>query len=87
MRLVGFAVTDAGKTYGYFFRSASHGLYFLSLNVATRTAKWVPVQSPDGVSATATVSELWGSDGEQLVLSRAEDTAGDTALHWTTLTD
>jgi hypothetical protein len=87
LRLVGFAVTDSGKTYGYFSRSAKRGLYFLSLNAASHAATWVPVQSPGGVYSAAMVSDLWGSDGEQLVLSRAEDTAGDTALHWTTPTD
>jgi serine/threonine protein kinase len=56
-------------------------------HAASHAATWVPVQSPGGVYSAATVSDLWGSDGEQLVLSRAEDTAGDTALHWTTPTD
>ena len=87
-RQSGIAVTTSRKIYGYFFQGGRGGLYYLSLDGTSNTARWVPVGSTVGVSTeSGVVIGLWGSDGESLVVSRAGDTAGQAALHWATPID
>lgn len=81
--LVGFAVTRSGTVYGYFSRTAKTGLYYLSLNEAANTAGWLPVEGTVGLLTNpGAISGLWGSDGDNLVVSRSEDSPGLHALHW-----
>jgi hypothetical protein len=81
--LVGFAVIGSKDVYGYFSRAGNGGLYYLSVDEAAKTATWHAVKGAVGIhTAPGVVVGLWGSDGENLVVSRAEDSAGNTALHW-----
>jgi hypothetical protein len=88
VRLVGFAVTGSKKAYGYFSRGSIGGLYYLIFDQVTETATWAPVKDTVGVyTMPGGISGLWGADGNSLIVSRAEDAAGVTALHWATLVD
>ena len=85
LRLVGFTATGSRKVYGYFYRGSIGGLYYLSFDDANSTANWLPVKGAVGAyTKSGVVTGLWGSDGDKLLVSRAEDTTGVAALHWTT---
>jgi hypothetical protein len=86
LRLHGFATTGSKKAYGYFSRAGKGGLYYLSFDEAASIVEWLPVAGTDGAQTnTGAIIGLWGSDGNKLLVSRAEDTAGEAALHWATL--
>ncbi len=88
LRLVGFAVTGPKKVYGYFSIRGEGGLYYLSFDEAANTVTWLPVRGTVGAYTTpGVITGLWGSDGSQLLVSRAADSAGNIALHWTTPID
>jgi hypothetical protein len=83
LRLTGFAVTGSRDVYGYFYASGKGGLYYLSLNETAKTVRWLPVEGPvDLLTKPGAISRLWGSDGDNLVVGRSGDGAGDYALHW-----
>jgi len=85
LRLVGFAVTGSKKIYGYFSLLDRGGIYYLSFNEAANTVSWAPIDGTVGVGTTpGRITGLWGSDGNSLLVSRAEDSAGDLAIHWVT---
>ena len=84
-RLVGFEVTDVKQVYGYFYRSGESGVYYLSFNEVEKTVSWLPIQGTVGPrTQPGVITGLWGTDGKQLLVSRAEDSAGEVALHWVT---
>lgn len=88
LRLAGFAMTAPKKIFGYFASVGKGGLYFLSFDEAAGKAAWVPVEGTVGAyTRPGVVTGLWGSDGNKLVVSRAGDSAGETALHWATPLD
>jgi hypothetical protein len=83
VRLTGFAVTGGGDVYGFFSHAGKGGLYCLSFNAAAKTVRWLPVEGTVGLlTKPGAISGLWGSDGDNLVVGRSGDSAGDYALHW-----
>jgi hypothetical protein len=85
LRLAGFATTGSKQVYALFNRAGKYGLYYLSFNDATATANWLPVKGTFGeYTEPGVIIGLWGSDGDQLLVSRGEDPAGSAALHWAT---
>jgi hypothetical protein len=83
LRLVGFAVTGARGVYGYFQYAGKGGLYCLSFDEAAKTVRWLPLESTVGLlTKPGAISGLLGSDGDNLVVRRSGDSAGDYALHW-----
>jgi hypothetical protein len=85
LRLAGFAVTGARDVYGYFYGAGKGGLYYLSFDEAANTVRWLPVDGTVGLlTKPGAISGLWGSDGDNLVLSRSEDGTGEYTLHWAT---
>jgi hypothetical protein len=57
------------------------GLYSLVFDETTMTARWVAVEGTVGLrTKPSTITQLWGADNRNLVLSRAEDSW--IALHW-----
>ena len=85
LQLSGFTATGSKKVYGFFSRGGTGGLYYLSFDEANSTASWLPVKAAVGAyTKPGVVTGLWGSDGDKLLVSRAEDTTGVAALHWTT---
>jgi hypothetical protein len=82
LRLGGFAVTDSNRVYGRFSHGGTGGLYSLSYGTGD-SASWRPVEGTIGLyTMPGVITELWGSDGENLVVNRAEDPIGRNALHW-----
>jgi hypothetical protein len=82
LRIVGFAVTGPKKAYGYSSRRGATGLYYLSFNEAANTVSWLPIKGTVGLyTEPGVIVGLWGSDGDELLVSRAE---GEAALHWAT---
>lgn len=85
LRLLGFAVTGSKKIYGYFSLLDRGGLYYLSFNEAASTVSWVPIEGTVGVyTKPGRITGLWGSDGNNLLVSRAEDSPGEPAIYWVT---
>jgi hypothetical protein len=88
LRLTGFAVFGPNKAYGAFLNTQKkddprQGLYLLKVDDGTRNAHWEPVEAAVGPRTdTHTVVRLWGSDGEYLVFSRAQDSVGIAGLQW-----
>jgi hypothetical protein len=88
LRAVGFAVSKAGDVYGYLTHASDKnrsgdGLYSLTVDQAALIARWTPVQTASaGTAKSGTVFQVWGADGEDLVVGRREDPAGSLALHW-----
>jgi len=79
----GFAMTDLRKIYAYFSKLGKGGLYCLSFDDSSNTARWLPVAGTVGTYTTpGVIIGLWGSDGDNLIVSRAEDPTGEIALHW-----
>jgi hypothetical protein len=88
LRFVGFAATGSKKIYGHFSKGATGGLYYLSFDETSKTAQWVPVTSASGaLTSPGVITVLWGDDGDKLVVSRAEDPVGVSALHWVPVID
>jgi len=88
LRFHGFAATGSKKAYAYFSKLGDGGLFFLSLDETSKTARWLPVEGTVGVyTKPGRITGLWGSDGDNLVVSRAEDRTGQTAFHWATPVD
>lgn len=88
MRFHGFAVTGPKKIFGYFWESGKDGLYYLAFDDAAKTAQWVPVPGTVGDPNTpGVVTALRGADGDNLVVSFAEDPLGASALHWVSVVD
>jgi hypothetical protein len=87
-RLLGFVVTGPKRVYGYLYRpgeGGQSGVYYLSFDEAENTVTWLPVQGTVGPrTRPGVITGLWGADGDQLLVSRAEDSAGEVALHWVT---
>lgn len=87
LRLFGFAVTDSRNVYGYFSRAGRCGLFYLTLEAAG-TAEWLPVEGTLGAyTKPGVITGLLGSEGEQLLVNRAEDKTGAEAVHWVTPTE
>jgi hypothetical protein len=85
LRLLGFAVTGSKSVYGYFSFLDKGGLFHLIFNEATSTVRWAPIEGTVGVNTKpGRITGLWGSDGNNLLVSRAEDSAGEPAIHWVT---
>jgi hypothetical protein len=85
LRLGGITATGSKKVYGFFSSGGTGGLYYLSFDKANSTANWLPVKGAVGAyTKLGVVTGLWGSDGDKLLVSQAEDTAGVAAIHWTT---
>lgn len=83
LRLIGFATTGTKKVYGSFSLLGAGGLYYLRLNENSSTATWLPVDGAVGLhSKSGVVTGLWGADGEELLVSRAQDHSGVEAIHW-----
>jgi hypothetical protein len=88
LRLGGFAVTGSKKIYGYLFHAGNGGLYYLLFDEAASKVHWHPVDGAVGVhTKSGVIVGLWGSDGDKLLVSRGEDSAGAVALHWATPLD
>jgi hypothetical protein len=88
LRLGGFAVTGSKMIYGYFSLLGRGGLYHLSFDEAAKTVTWLPVEGTVGpYTKPGVITGLWGSDGDKLLVNRAEDRAGVAALHWATPLD
>src|SRR5882762_1801230 len=87
LTLTGFATFGPNKAYGVLINpqrsdDQMQGLYFLKLDDTTRTVHWVAVEGAAGPRTdVGTVIRLWGADGEFLVLGRAQDPSGVSALH------
>jgi hypothetical protein len=76
-------VTGPRKIYACFSKGGNNGLYHLSFNEASKTAQWLAVTGTSGAYTTpGVIVGLWGADGDKLIISRAEDPTGSTALHW-----
>ena len=85
LRLYGFAAANTGNVFGFFSRGGTGGLYFLALEESANSAQWIEVPGTVGEYTKAgVVVGLWGSDGDQLLVSRGDDPAGQLGLHWTT---
>lgn len=83
LRFISFATTGSRQIYGYFSKGAKGGLYFLTFDETAKTAQWLPVIGAAGALSTpGVITVLWGDDGDKLVVSRAEDPLGTSALHW-----
>jgi hypothetical protein len=83
LRLAGFTTVGTNEVYAYFYHAGSGGLYYLATDASTQTAEWFPVKGTIGThTEPGVVTGLWGSDGDKLLVSRAGDNAGDTAVHW-----
>lgn len=88
LRMVGFAVTGPKKVYGCFSLLGRGGLYQLSFDEVAKTVSWLAVEGTVGVyTKPGVITGLWGSDGDKLLVNRAEDRAGVAALHWATPLD
>jgi hypothetical protein len=88
LRFNGFAATGSKKIYGYFSKLANSGLYHLLFDETSKAAQWLPVAGTVGVRTTpGVITGLWGADGNNLLVSRAEDNAGETAFHWASAVD
>jgi hypothetical protein len=85
LRLLGFAVTGSKRIYGYFSLLDRGGLYYLLFNETAKTVSWAPIEGTVGVyTKPGRITGLWGSDGNNLLVSRAEDSAGEPGIHWVT---
>ena len=83
LRFINLATTGPKEVYGYFWEAGTHGLYYLVFDETAKTAKWVPVPGAVGDhSAPGVIIALWGAEGDNLVVSRAEDPLTTSALHW-----
>lgn len=61
----------------------TQGVYSLELDEAAKAVRWSPVEGAVGArTSPGIVVRLWGADGQYLVLGRANDPAGVTAVHW-----
>ena len=90
-RANGFAVTEDGRSFvglGDFSaqdKMWTSGLYELNINAGTSVATLIPVagtitkRDPDEIAPDATFLDLWGADGDQLVVQRQGDGWG---LSW-----
>jgi hypothetical protein len=90
LSLVGFASNESKSVYAYFSRLSKadevEGLYYLSFNELGKTVHWTPLEGAVGLrTKPGAVIDLWGTDGDSLVISRSEDTIGRLAIHWATL--
>ncbi len=84
-RATGFAVTEEGRIFVSFLgfsdpdNTVTHGLYELKTKTGISVAGLVPVDGTlsrherRGVLPDETIEELWGADGDQLVVQRYED--------------
>jgi len=71
-----------------FYRSGNNGLYYLSFDEVAKTVTWVPVEGTIGIySKPGVVRGLFGADADKLLVNRAEDAAGELAVHWVTPVD
>lgn len=89
--LVGFGIRGSGNAYSVLIDreradNPAQGLYSMELDEIAKAVRWSPVQGAVGSRTNpGTVTRLWGTDGESLVLSRSQDPAGIAAIHWATL--
>jgi hypothetical protein len=84
----GLAATGSKKIYGYFFKTDKGGLYYLAFDETSKTAQWLPVTGAAGILTTpGVITQLYGADGDKLLVSRAEDPTGVAALHWVAVVD
>jgi hypothetical protein len=88
LRFVGFASTGSKQIYGHFSKLGKGGLYYLAFDETSKTAQWLPVTGAAGdLNTPGVITVLWGDDGDKLVVSRAEDPVGASALHWVPVVD
>ena len=88
LRFISFAATGPKEIYGYFSKAGKGGLYYLAFDETSKTAQWLPVTGAAGVLTTpGVITALYGADGDKLVVSRAEDPVGASALHWVPVVD
>lgn len=88
LRFISFAATGPKEIYGYFSKADKGGLYYLAFDETSKTAQWLPVTGAAGVLTTpGVITALYGADGDKLVVSRAEDPVGASALHWVPVVD
>jgi len=79
----GFASTDRNNVYAHFYKLGNAGIYSLTFDETSKSATWVPITNTVGsVGTPGVISALWGADGDKLLVSRGEDSAGMIALHW-----
>jgi hypothetical protein len=84
MKLLGFATTSHEQVYGYFSQGDFGGLYYLAFDVSGKPVSWHPVKGAVGPSnGLGVVSGLWGAEGDELFVSRWDDSVGVQAIHWT----
>ena len=84
-RFVEIALAAPHKAYAYFSLKSKGGLYYLAFDPAGKSATWQPIESTIGPwTQPGAIVGLWGSDGKDLLVSRAEDTAGSQAIYWAT---
>ena len=84
LKLIGFATTGPKQVYGFFSRSDFGGLYYLAFDESGKPVSWLPVKGTVGpLTDPGVVSGLWGAEGDKLILSRADDSVGVQAVHWT----
>jgi len=93
LTLTGFAILGPKNAYGVLINrqredDPTQGLYSLELDDTTKTVRWVAVEGAVGARrSVGTVIRLWGADGEFLVVGRAQDPSGLTALHWAAVSE
>ena len=88
LRFISFATTGPKKIYSHFWKLGNGGLYYLAFEETSKTAQWVPVPGAVGTYTTpGVIIALRGADGDKLVVSRAEDPLGTSALHWVPVAD
>jgi hypothetical protein len=72
------------KSNGYFSHGDFGGLYSLAFVESGKPLGWVPVRGAAGPSKDpGVISGLWGAEGDELVVSRGDDSVGVQAIHWT----
>jgi len=88
LRFISFAATGSKEIYGYFSKADKGGLYYLAFDETSKAAQWLPVTGVAGVLTTpGMVTALYGADGDKLVINRAGDPLGASALHWVSVVD
>lgn len=85
VRLTGFAAIDSKRIYGHFSHGNNSGLYALSFDEPGKSVSWRAVEGTVGPdSAPGVITRLFGADADQLLVSYADDQAGEMAIYWTT---
>jgi hypothetical protein len=84
MKFLGFATISPDQVYAYFSHGDFGGLYYLAFDESGKPVSWHAVKGAVGPpNGPGVVSGLWGAEGDELVVSRGDDSVGVQAIHWT----